>query len=257
MTGNLLREPASSILSQSRRPSAEGLGLQSGALDLFGVLAGQDRSGENFDVATFPPIGSTVRTRRNHAAINKWAATLIFEFEMRAGVDLQRTPFALPDCLRLENGAFRAEITATLACESALDGTFGAEYCRTNVDLSLGTYLLDEENDRNHSRQISPFPKREANAKEKKLVENGFKWSPVKVYRRSISRGVQGDQWRLAVMATDRSGAQNVPTRVAMIITIADIERREPVYNDVVVAMNRLGWHTADVTLKVAPRVRV
>jgi serine protease AprX len=187
---------------------------------------------------------------------DQWAATMIFEMELRAGVDLERTPFALPDCLRLESGAFRAEITATLAYEPALDGKFGAEYCRTNVDLSLGTYLLDKEQNRAHSRQVHPFPKRESNAQEKRLVENGFKWSPVKVYRRSMSRGIAGDQWRLAVMATDRSGASNVPTRVAMIVTIADIERKESVYNDVVVAMNRLGWQTADVTLKVAPRVR-
>jgi hypothetical protein len=56
--------------AQSRRPSAEGLGLQSGALDLFGVLAGRDRNGEIFGAATFLPTGSTARTRRNHAAIN-------------------------------------------------------------------------------------------------------------------------------------------------------------------------------------------
>ena len=56
--------------AQSRRPSAEGLGLQSGALDLFGVLAGRDRNGEIFGDATFSPTGSTARTQRNQAAIN-------------------------------------------------------------------------------------------------------------------------------------------------------------------------------------------
>jgi hypothetical protein len=54
----------------SRRPSAEGLGVVSGALDLFGVLAGGDRNGEIFDAATFPPIASTARRQRSHAAIN-------------------------------------------------------------------------------------------------------------------------------------------------------------------------------------------
>ena len=42
-----------------------------GTLDLFGVLAAQDRNGEIFADATFPPTGSTVRTRRDQAAINK------------------------------------------------------------------------------------------------------------------------------------------------------------------------------------------
>jgi hypothetical protein len=43
---------------------------ESGALDLFGVLAGGDSNGGIFGDATFPPVGSTVRTRRNQAAIN-------------------------------------------------------------------------------------------------------------------------------------------------------------------------------------------
>jgi hypothetical protein len=47
--------------AQSRCPSAEGLGLQSGALDLFGVRADPDRNGEIFDVATFPPIRRLTR----------------------------------------------------------------------------------------------------------------------------------------------------------------------------------------------------
>lgn len=38
---NLPRLPDASIVGSSRRPSAEGLGLQSEALDLFGVLAGR------------------------------------------------------------------------------------------------------------------------------------------------------------------------------------------------------------------------
>jgi hypothetical protein len=186
-----------------------------------------------------------------------WTATLIFELELRAGFDLARTPFALPDCLLLESGALRADITATLAYEPALDGTFGAEYCRTDVDLSLGTYCLNDENKRCQSRQVNPFPKRESKAREKRLVEHGFKWSPVKVYRRRMSKGVAGDQWRLVVSATDRSGAENASARVAMIVTIADVERSAPVYNDLVVAMNRLGWTTTDVTLKAASRVRM
>ncbi len=56
--------------AQSRRPSAEGLELVLGALDLFGVLAEPDRNGEIFEAASFAPTGSTVRTRRNQAAIN-------------------------------------------------------------------------------------------------------------------------------------------------------------------------------------------
>lgn len=186
-----------------------------------------------------------------------WSATLLFEGELRAGVDLQRAPFPIPTCLRNAKGAFRGEITATLAYEPPLDASFGAEYCRSNVDLSLGTFGSTKKGTRAHSRQVHPFPKRASSSpEEKKLIESGFKWSPIKVYRRSIPLGVNGNVWRLSVAATDRSGAQNVPLHVAMIVTVADIERKAPVYNDVVTAMRTLGWITSNVTLRAQSRIR-
>ncbi len=44
--------------------------------------------------------------------------------------------------------------------------------------------------------------------------------------------------------------SSNETVRAALVVTIADLARTAAVYNDVVVAMNRLGWATTDVVLR-------
>jgi len=56
--------------------------------------------------------------------------------------------------------------------------------------------------------------------------------------------------------ATDRSGGANETIRAALVVTVADLDRQASVYNDVVAAMNQLGWAVADVTLRTAIRPR-
>lgn len=155
------------------------------------------------------------------------------------------------------SGALRGDMTATLVCGPPLDATFGAEYCRSNLDVSLGTYLESSSGNREHKRQVEPFPTYpRSGTYEKELVEQGFKWSPVKVYRRSMPKGVSGDIWRLALMATDRSGAENATIPVALAVTISDPDKKAPVYNEVVAAMNQLGWISSDVVLRPRSRAR-
>jgi hypothetical protein len=188
---------------------------------------------------------------------DRWRATLLFEIELRAGLDLQRTPLPIPACLCDAEGKLRGEMIATLVYEPPLDGTFGAEYCRSNVNVSIGTFGGGGEAGSGQARQVHPFPQHApASAEEKALVEHGFKWSPVKVYRRRMPRGVAAATWRLVVDATDRSGSANEAIRAALVITIADPARSTDVYNDVVVAMNRLGWAASDVTLRARVRPR-
>lgn len=187
-----------------------------------------------------------------------WRATMLFEGNIQAGLDLERKPFPIPNCLRTTAGTFRGELTVTLVYAPPLNGAFGAEYCRSNIDVSLGIFEPDNAGDSTYVRQVPPHPKR-TNTKthEKTLVEQGFKWSPVKVYRRQVPRGITGQAWRLVVAATDRSGAENVSIPVAIAVTIADIDRKAPVYNDTVTAMAQMGWTTMDVVLRPRTRSRV
>jgi hypothetical protein len=71
-TTNLPAPSASSIVCSKPVSSAEGLGLPSGALDLFGVLASEDRNGRIVEAATISPTdhdrqNATGSSCRQHA----------------------------------------------------------------------------------------------------------------------------------------------------------------------------------------------
>jgi hypothetical protein len=185
-----------------------------------------------------------------------WAATLIFEPDLDDRFEFEKRNFPIPDCLRATNNVMRGDVAITLVYDPPLDPSFGAEYCRSNVEVSLGTYDLDAAGKRNQKKKIPPEPKDVSLLYEKRLVEHGFKWSPVKVYRRSMTKGVHGDEWRLKVSVHHRSGfVATSPQEIALVITIFDPEKRAPVYDDVVRAMNRAGWATVD--LQVRDRLRL
>src|SRR3984893_19111095 len=131
-------------------------------------------------------------------------------------------------CLHLNEVTVRANILMTLVHEPDLDASFGSEYCRSNIEVSLGTYDPDKDGERHQKKQIPEDPKLTGSAYEKDLVEHGFKWSPVKVYRREMSR-VQGQTWRLALAAEHRSGLATIePQRAALIITVSDPLKKAP-----------------------------
>ena len=184
-----------------------------------------------------------------------WAATLIFETELVPGLEFERCPFPFPPCLRNSTGAVFGEVLMTAVYEPPLDPTFGAEYCRANVDVSLGTYDIGKDGKHHHSRKIPPEPKDINRLYEKELIQHGFKWSPVKVYRRHIKRGVAGQDWRLRVTVNHRCEfVSNEPQEFALVITIRDPEQKKPVYDEVVAQMQRIGWTTVD--LQIHGRVR-
>lgn len=183
-----------------------------------------------------------------------WQSTLIFELNIPVGVAYEKAMFPMPPSLQV-NGVLKANILMTLVHECALDANYGSEYCRSNIEVSMGTYNLGEDGKRHQRKQVPEDPRLVGSAYEKDLVEHGFKWSPVKVYRREMKRGVTGDVWRLDLSAQRRSGhQQSTDERAALIITIADPLKRAPVYNEMVIQMNNHGWAASD--LQVRPRLR-
>jgi hypothetical protein len=180
---------------------------------------------------------------------------LIFEpGEVRPGREFVKGDFPIPQCLRTAEGKVRGEFVITLAYDPPLDLAYGAEYCRRNVEVSLGTYNPSAPK-AEHQKKIPCEPRDISKLYEKHLVEHGFKWSPVKVYREDFPRGTAGDHWRVVVSAEDRKGASDPqPTTLALIVTIRDPERQLPVYDEVVARMAQSGWVTQD--LRVSDRVR-
>jgi serine protease AprX len=182
-------------------------------------------------------------------------ATLIFEPELVPGVEFEKRPFPVPDCLIGNDGLVRGDIVMTLVYEPRLDSTSRAEYCRTNVDASLGTYTLQTDGKYRHKKEVPAEPTDVGEMYEEALVEHGFKWSPVKVYRRSLSRGIAGDSWRLAVRALSRDPGIQTPVRASLIISWIDPKGTRPVYDDVINAMVRLGWATQNLEVRSQFRI--
>jgi serine protease AprX len=183
-----------------------------------------------------------------------WSATLIFEPDLLSGLEFIRPNFPIPPSLRTAAGKVRGDFAMTLVYDPPLDAAYGSEYCRINVDASLGTYEKGPDGKRHHHRQIPPEPKDISKLYERQLIEHGFKWSPVKVYRRSM-KGVSGKLWRLKIDLLNRSGFSTAtPQGAAVIITMSDPQQKANVYDEVVTLMQKAGWATND--LQVQTRVR-
>lgn len=87
----------------------------------------------------------------------------------------------------------------TLANNPDLDERYGMEYCRTNIDVSFGTYRLVDNGSPDFKGEV-PLESNWDEKLEKFRVENGFKWSPIKSYYRNISRGIdEKDGWKIRV----------------------------------------------------------
>jgi serine protease AprX len=186
-----------------------------------------------------------------------WQATMILEplIDPRKRI-FARADFPIPRCFRLLDGRVEGEFLLTLVYDPPLDAAAGAEYCQVNVDVSLGTYDADQSGKAEHRGLIplDPSPSDLTKLYERNLVEYGFKWSPVKVYRKRLER-TSGQRWQIQMRLLHRAGlAVADPQSVALIVTLFDPKHMKPVYNDVVTAMARSGWVTQD--LRVDERIR-
>jgi serine protease AprX len=180
-----------------------------------------------------------------------WQCTLIFELEIAPSVAYEKAVFPMPKCLYLNDDTVRANILMTLIHEPDLDAAFGSEYCRSNIDVSLGTYDPGKDGKRHQRKQVPEDPKLSGSRYEKDLVEHGFKWSPIKVYRREMVKGVRGETWRLDLSVHHRSGQPATDSQNAvLIITVADPQKMAPVYDEIVVQVNNLGWAATDLQIK-------
>lgn len=148
-------------------------------------------------------------------------------------------------------GKVFGDIYITLVYNQPLDGNNASEYCRTNVDVLLGS--IDTEG--KYKKQVPLDTPDCAGNFEKILIEHGYKWAPVKVYKRSIPKGVNAINWRLNVGVITRSQFElDEPQDATIIVTISDPSEMLPVYNDFVVASRTKGWITN--ALRVNNRLR-
>ncbi len=185
--------------------------------------------------------------------------TLIFEMDIEPGMAFRKAVFPIPPCLYVDDDTVKADFLMTVVYEPELDASFGSEYCRTNVDVSLGTVsTYTDDKGRHREKKKGQVPEDFAligTGFETDQVKQGFKWSPVKVYRRDRVRGITGELWRLDLSVHYRAGHQPAKAaKAVLVLTISDPEKALPVYDEMVVQMDRLGWAAND--LQVQPRLR-
>lgn len=189
-----------------------------------------------------------------------WAATMIFETTMlpsRSRYD--HTDFPIPDCL-MRGAGFCGEITMTLVCNPVLNPCDGAEYCRSNVDASIGV-RADPRADGyiGQQREINPIPRTLHRLYEKDLIATGKKWNPVKAYRQRCNElPILGD-WgvRLDVTYRDTGNTAKCSQDFALVVTISDPDKRAEVYDAVEAMLNaNVNWQVKDlnVTNRTVPR---
>lgn len=184
--------------------------------------------------------------------------TFLFEVDTREGVEFGRYPFVIPDSLKNDDDKFFGEILMTLVYSPPLDPNYPSEYCRSNVDVSFGTYDFDKTQKRKHISKV-PQIKDKSELYEKYLIENGFKWSPIKVYRKKYPQGTQGNTWRLKIDVQRRAEQDPLefPQRAVLLITLRSLTGQKDIYSKAIAEIDSLGWESDDIIISNEERIQI
>ncbi|MEA9769703.1 S8 family peptidase [Xanthomonas campestris pv. raphani] len=160
--------------------------------------------------------------------------TLLFDAELQQGVDWAKDFFPIPSCLRNSDGKLQGEVVITMCYPSPCDFKFGEEYVQHEVELSFGTFDVDQSEDppkRKQKGKVPPDRPAGLGTREKALLEEGLKYSTSKVYRARFPRGCAGEQWRLKLSLTRRlEVAESVAQRVYVLVSLRGLTPELPVY---------------------------
>lgn len=176
--------------------------------------------------------------------------TFVFETDLKhGGFEFERFPFPIPDCLNTSEGKFRGEILMTLVYSPITNKSYSSEYCRTNVDVGMGSYVEVEEGKRSFKSRVPAAPKDMRKLYEASQVEHGFKWSPVKAYHSVNKQGIDVKEWRLKmdVMRRAEEALPHAPQRATLVLSLRGLDPTQPVYNETVQKLNQMGWVSEDI----------
>lgn len=174
--------------------------------------------------------------------------TLMFKQKIIRGTHLEMLDFPFPKSL-IVNGKYTGEIFMTLVYNPSLDPNYGSQYCRTNFEVSFGTYKIDEDGEVNFKGQV-PLEKVWTERYEKSRITHGFKWNPIKSYYREIKNGIAlADGWKIRIDAYDRDYEQLYDHEFVLLVTIRGDEDKQ-VYTDVVNELREKGFITQNLQTK-------
>lgn len=188
------------------------------------------------------------------------SATVVIHVPLVERQRFRKEEFPIPPCLKIQKIGLQAEIFMTLAYDPPTDGRFGIEYCRCNMNASLGTVQrvrVDGKRKLRFKRQVHLAPKGITKGLEKRLVSEGFKWSPLKFYYRKFTRGATRRRWQLRLDLLTRSNyVLREPMNAVLLITIRAIDRHLFVYQGLLREMERLRWGATDLQIRSRLRGR-
>ena len=193
------------------------------------------------------------------------SSTLVFEEELTPGYSVVWDNFPYPPSLH-RNGRYYGEIWMTLAFAPTLGTEWGAEYCETHIQASLGVYYekisrSTGEVTTEYRGLVPPEHKNSGELYETHQVAHLRKWAPVRTYYTKISpNGERGFIWRLKLGLLARHGIDKNGELKAqpfsLIITIADPENKAPVYDEMArIVRNR--FNAQNLVVKAPVRVGV
>jgi serine protease AprX len=184
-------------------------------------------------------------------SVQDYESTMVFEGQAQKSFEIEKLPFPIPECLRTDDRKVRAEFFITLVYQPELDANKAFEYCQ--IDLQVGFGEIDPS-----GKFTSRVPLQKGEHKfEADLVKSGDKWSPVKVYQARFPRGVDIEDWRLRVKVLDRDGyeAQGVMVPFSIVLTVRDIDREQPVYNEMSRLMEQHNWEVSNLVVDTKIKV--
>lgn len=185
---------------------------------------------------------------------SKDSVTLVFRQKISQGSHLEMCNFPYPKSL-IKNNKYIGEIGMTLAYLPPLDPKYGREYCRTNIDVSFGTYSYSDNGKIDYKGQV-PLESKWDEKFEAARVEHGFKWSPIKSYYRKLSRGINlEDGWKLRIDLTPRNGLYVPSQEFVLIITIKDSNGND-IYSEITNGLRERGYITNNIETKYQVRQR-
>lgn len=191
------------------------------------------------------------------------SATLVFDDVLRPGYYLEWDDFPYPASLS-RDGRYHGEIWMTVAFAPILGARWGTEYCETHIDAHFGVYFDQTSRTTGEVTEkfkglVPPEHKNPGMLYESFQVQSLRKWAPVRTYHgRLDDKGERGNRWRLKVQLLTRHGVESEGFRsqpFALIVTIADPDRRAPVYDEVGQIL-RTRFKAENLTLRAATRIR-
>lgn len=190
-------------------------------------------------------------------------ATLVFDDLLRPGYFLEWDDFPYPPSL-YQGGRYFGEIWMTLAFAPARGGRWGTEYCQTHIDAYLGVYRESTSRATGEITQkftglVPPEHRNLGQLYEEFQVKELRKWAPVRTYHGDMGeRGEKGKRWRLMLkLLTRHEHAEETfkPQPFSLIITIADPQKRAPVYDEMA-RIVRTRFQAENLAVRQRTRVR-